>query len=150
MMQGSCPGPCTGGGQLAILVPLPKRASLASGPYLLWGSSQREEGEAVFPILSGGQQAGKRMGTGEAHVLSWLQGGKWLTDLTGSPLLCPTLVWTQMIESGCFNDINKDEFDENTVLNLEEKMHYQVPKKKRGFFYRLLRRGVRVTSILLL
>ncbi|XP_072593781.1 G protein-coupled receptor kinase 4 isoform X2 [Vulpes vulpes] len=55
---------------------------------------------------------------------------------------CVSIPWqNEMIESGCFNDINKDEFDENTVLNQEEKMHYQVPKKKRGFFYRLLRRG---------
>uniref|UniRef100_A0A8C0KG12 G protein-coupled receptor kinase n=1 Tax=Canis lupus dingo TaxID=286419 RepID=A0A8C0KG12_CANLU len=60
---------------------------------------------------------------------------------------CVSIPWqNEMIESGCFNDINKDEFDENTVLNLEEKMHYQVPKKKRGFFYRLLRRGGCISS----
>nr|XP_025855007.1 G protein-coupled receptor kinase 4 isoform X2 [Vulpes vulpes] len=60
---------------------------------------------------------------------------------------CVSIPWqNEMIESGCFNDINKDEFDENTVLNQEEKMHYQVPKKKRGFFYRLLRRGGCISS----
>lgn len=54
-----------------------------------------------------------------------------------------------MIESGCFKDINEEEPEEHTVLNIEEKTYHPVPKPKRGFFYRLFRRGVRVTSILL-
>uniref|UniRef100_A0A452QV43 G protein-coupled receptor kinase n=1 Tax=Ursus americanus TaxID=9643 RepID=A0A452QV43_URSAM len=63
---------------------------------------------------------------------------------------CVSIPWqNEMIESGCFKDINEDEPEENMVLNVEEKMHHPVPKPKRGFFYRLFRRGVRVTSILL-
>uniref|UniRef100_A0A452TQN9 G protein-coupled receptor kinase n=1 Tax=Ursus maritimus TaxID=29073 RepID=A0A452TQN9_URSMA len=63
---------------------------------------------------------------------------------------CVSIPWqNEMIESGCFKDINEDEPEENMVLNVEEKMYHPVPKPKRGFFYRLFRRGVRVTSILL-
>ncbi|XP_045626822.1 G protein-coupled receptor kinase 4-like [Ursus americanus] len=55
---------------------------------------------------------------------------------------CVSIPWqNEMIESGCFKDINEDEPEENMVLNVEEKMHHPVPKPKRGFFYRLFRRG---------
>uniref|UniRef100_A0A452TPB3 G protein-coupled receptor kinase n=1 Tax=Ursus maritimus TaxID=29073 RepID=A0A452TPB3_URSMA len=55
---------------------------------------------------------------------------------------CVSIPWqNEMIESGCFKDINEDEPEENMVLNVEEKMYHPVPKPKRGFFYRLFRRG---------
>ncbi|XP_011219742.1 G protein-coupled receptor kinase 4 isoform X1 [Ailuropoda melanoleuca] len=55
---------------------------------------------------------------------------------------CVSIPWqNEMIESGCFKDINEDEPEENMVLNVEEKMYHSVPKPKRGFFCRLFRRG---------
>ncbi|XP_032251495.1 G protein-coupled receptor kinase 4 isoform X6 [Phoca vitulina] len=57
---------------------------------------------------------------------------------------CVSIPWqNEMIESGCFKDINEEEPEEHTVLNIEEKTYHPVPKPKRGFFYRLFRRGVR-------
>ncbi|XP_030891270.1 G protein-coupled receptor kinase 4 isoform X2 [Leptonychotes weddellii] len=55
---------------------------------------------------------------------------------------CVSIPWqNEMIESGCFKDINEEEPEEHTVLNIEEKTYHPVPKPKRGFFYRLFRRG---------
>lgn len=68
-------------------------------------------------------------------------------------LLCPALLWLQMIESECFKDINEIENDPvlEPVLEPDEKMDQQVPRpQKRGFFYRLFSRGVRVTVAVLL
>ncbi|XP_047703168.1 G protein-coupled receptor kinase 4 isoform X4 [Prionailurus viverrinus] len=45
----------------------------------------------------------------------------------------------EMIESGCFKDIN--ESDTGEYVDLQETLCHPVPKPKRGFFYRLLRRG---------
>lgn len=58
-----------------------------------------------------------------------------------------------MIESECFKDINEIENDPvlEPVLEPDEKMDQQVPRpQKRGFFYRLFSRGVRVTVAVLL
>ncbi|XP_034861312.1 G protein-coupled receptor kinase 4 isoform X8 [Mirounga leonina] len=55
---------------------------------------------------------------------------------------CVSIPWqNEMIESGCFKDINEEEPEEHMVLNIEEKTYHPVPKPKRGFFYRLFRRG---------
>ncbi|XP_027454775.2 G protein-coupled receptor kinase 4 isoform X1 [Zalophus californianus] len=52
---------------------------------------------------------------------------------------CVSIPWqNEMIESGCFKDINEEEPEEDMVLNIEEKTY---PRPKRGFFYRLFRRG---------
>ncbi|VFV41720.1 g protein-coupled receptor kinase [Lynx pardinus] len=48
----------------------------------------------------------------------------------------------EMIESGCFKDINESDTGEYVALDLQETLCHPVPKPKRGFFYRLLRRGV--------
>uniref|UniRef100_A0A667GDP1 G protein-coupled receptor kinase n=1 Tax=Lynx canadensis TaxID=61383 RepID=A0A667GDP1_LYNCA len=47
----------------------------------------------------------------------------------------------EMIESGCFKDINESDTGEYVALDLQETLCHPVPKPKRGFFYRLLRRG---------
>lgn len=123
-------------------VPLSKRAWPVPSPYLLWGVHSQGGKRGCIPYPS--------MGTGVAPCAE-LGVGQEMADRPRdvSPLFCPALVWTQMIESGCFKDINEDEPEENMVLNVEEKMYHSVPKPKRGFFCRLFRRGVRVTSILL-
>ncbi|XP_053433946.1 G protein-coupled receptor kinase 4 isoform X6 [Nycticebus coucang] len=55
---------------------------------------------------------------------------------------CVSIPWqNEMIESGCFKDISESGSDENLQSDLEEKQLVQVPKPKRGFFYRLFRRG---------
>nr|XP_054109521.1 G protein-coupled receptor kinase 4 isoform X6 [Callithrix jacchus] len=46
-----------------------------------------------------------------------------------------------MIESGCFKDINKSESEEALPLDLKDDMHSPVSRPKRGFFCRLFRRG---------
>ncbi|XP_045849381.1 G protein-coupled receptor kinase 4 isoform X2 [Meles meles] len=57
---------------------------------------------------------------------------------------CVSIPWqNEMIESGCFKDINDVEPEENMVFNVKEKRRYPVSKTKRSFFYRLLRRGIR-------
>lgn len=54
-----------------------------------------------------------------------------------------------MIESECFKDIN--EIENEPVLEPDEKTDQHVPRpQKRGFFYRLFSRGVRVTVAVLL
>ncbi|XP_062069591.1 G protein-coupled receptor kinase 4 isoform X6 [Lepus europaeus] len=53
---------------------------------------------------------------------------------------CVPIPWqNEMIESGCFKDINESESEENLVV--EEKRRTSVHKPKRSFFYRLFRRG---------
>ncbi|XP_078223814.1 G protein-coupled receptor kinase 4 isoform X4 [Callithrix jacchus] len=47
----------------------------------------------------------------------------------------------EMIESGCFKDINKSESEEALPLDLKDDMHSPVSRPKRGFFCRLFRRG---------
>ena len=64
--------------------------------------------------------------------------------------LCPALLWVQMIESECFKDINESENEPVVVLEPDEKTDQQVPRQKRGFFYRLFSRGVRVAVAVLL
>uniref|UniRef100_A0A2K6GWT1 G protein-coupled receptor kinase n=1 Tax=Propithecus coquereli TaxID=379532 RepID=A0A2K6GWT1_PROCO len=60
---------------------------------------------------------------------------------------CVPIPWqNEMIESGCFKDINESENEENLLLDLEEKIRPSVPKPKRGFFYRLFRIGGCLTS----
>ncbi|GAB5570997.1 G protein-coupled receptor kinase 4 isoform X10 [Prionailurus iriomotensis] len=51
----------------------------------------------------------------------------------------------EMIESGCFKDIN--ESDTGEYVDLQETLCHPVPKPKRGFFYRLLRRGGCINSV---
>ncbi|XP_040822042.1 G protein-coupled receptor kinase 4 [Ochotona curzoniae] len=53
---------------------------------------------------------------------------------------CAPIPWqNEMIESGCFKDINESESEER--LDAEEKAQAPVHKPKRSFFYRLFRRG---------
>ncbi|XP_065770636.1 G protein-coupled receptor kinase 4 isoform X9 [Muntiacus reevesi] len=63
---------------------------------------------------------------------------------------CVSIPWqNEMIESECFKDIN--EIENEPVLEPDEKTDQQVPRpQKRGFFYRLFSRGVRVTVAVLL
>ncbi|KAI5261776.1 G Protein-Coupled Receptor Kinase 4 [Manis pentadactyla] len=61
---------------------------------------------------------------------------KRLEARTPDPPFCP-----DMIGSECFRDISESENDENVALVLEKKTCQPVPSPKRGFFYRLLRRG---------
>ena len=71
-----------------------------------------------------------------------------LTGHVGSPpLLCPALLWMQMIESECFKDINERG---NVALDPEEKTYQPAPKQKRGFFHRLFTRGVRVKHVVII
>ncbi|XP_039087986.1 G protein-coupled receptor kinase 4 isoform X2 [Hyaena hyaena] len=61
---------------------------------------------------------------------------------------CVSIPWqNEMIESGCFKDINESDTEEYVALGLGEKLHRPVPKPKRGFFYRLLRRGGCVSGV---
>lgn len=103
---------------------------------------------AMWPSPGGGQEA-RVVGTGDGSRVAaecWAEG--W--GGRGPPsLLCPALLWVQMIESECFKDINESEnepaVDEPVVvLAPDEKMSQQVPRQKRGFFHRLFSRGVRV------
>ncbi|XP_008053967.2 G protein-coupled receptor kinase 4 [Carlito syrichta] len=53
---------------------------------------------------------------------------------------CVSIPWqNEMIESGCFKDINENE--ENVPLDQKEKIRGSVTRPKRGFFCRLFRRG---------
>lgn len=55
---------------------------------------------------------------------------------------CVSIPWqNEMIESGCFKDINESVSEESVALDLEDKTWQPVRKPKRGFFYRLLGRG---------
>ncbi|XP_045330706.1 G protein-coupled receptor kinase 4 isoform X6 [Leopardus geoffroyi] len=53
----------------------------------------------------------------------------------------------EMIESGCFKDINESDTGEYVALDLQETLCHPVPKPKRGFFYRLLRRGGCISGV---
>ncbi|XP_042526953.1 G protein-coupled receptor kinase 4 isoform X3 [Dipodomys spectabilis] len=52
------------------------------------------------------------------------------------PPFCP-----DMIESGCFQDINERQSDENLASDHKEKISSPLSKSKRRFFYELFRRG---------
>ncbi|XP_019513523.1 PREDICTED: G protein-coupled receptor kinase 4 isoform X7 [Hipposideros armiger] len=55
---------------------------------------------------------------------------------------CVSIPWqNEMIESGCFNDINESVSEESVALDLEDKTWQPVRKPKRGCFCRLLGRG---------
>ncbi|XP_010846279.1 PREDICTED: G protein-coupled receptor kinase 4 isoform X2 [Bison bison bison] len=55
---------------------------------------------------------------------------------------CVSIPWqNEMIESECFKDINESENEPVVVLEPDEKTDQQVPRQKRGFFYRLFSRG---------
>ncbi|XP_023363480.1 G protein-coupled receptor kinase 4 isoform X2 [Otolemur garnettii] len=55
---------------------------------------------------------------------------------------CVSIPWqNEMIESGCFKDINESENDDTFRSDIEEKQLVRVSKPKKGFFYRLFRRG---------
>ncbi|XP_074176612.1 G protein-coupled receptor kinase 4 isoform X8 [Rhinolophus sinicus] len=55
---------------------------------------------------------------------------------------CVSIPWqNEMIESGCFKDINESVNEESVALDLEDTTWQPVRKPKRGFFYRLLGRG---------
>ncbi|XP_045022193.1 G protein-coupled receptor kinase 4 isoform X8 [Bubalus bubalis] len=55
---------------------------------------------------------------------------------------CVSIPWqNEMIESECFKDINESENEPVVVLEPNEKTDQQVPRQKRGFFYRLFSRG---------
>ncbi|XP_011914581.1 PREDICTED: G protein-coupled receptor kinase 4 isoform X5 [Cercocebus atys] len=58
------------------------------------------------------------------------------------PPFCP-----DMIESGCFKDINKSEREKALPLNLDKNIHTPVSRPNRGFFYRLFRRGGCLTMV---
>ncbi|XP_040345012.1 G protein-coupled receptor kinase 4 isoform X6 [Herpailurus yagouaroundi] len=53
----------------------------------------------------------------------------------------------EVIESGCFKDINESDTGEHEALDLQETLSHPVPKPKRGFFYRLLRRGGCISGV---
>ncbi|KAL0596687.1 G protein-coupled receptor kinase 4 [Plecturocebus cupreus] len=57
---------------------------------------------------------------------------------TLEPPFCP-----DMIESGCFKDINRSESEEAWPLDLKENIHTPASRPKRGFFCRLFRREVK-------
>ncbi|XP_008576197.1 PREDICTED: G protein-coupled receptor kinase 4 [Galeopterus variegatus] len=60
---------------------------------------------------------------------------------------CVSIPWqNEMIESGCFKDINESENEGNLPLNTEEKIQHPVSKPKGGCFYRLFRRGGCLTT----
>ncbi|XP_032109891.1 G protein-coupled receptor kinase 4 isoform X6 [Sapajus apella] len=61
---------------------------------------------------------------------------------------CVSIPWqNEMIESGCFRDINKSESEEALSLDLKEDTHTPVSRPKRGFFCRLFRRGGCLTVV---
>lgn len=132
-------------------VSLWKRAWLAPGAHgtgLLWGCcTQRGDEAAGAPTLRGSQGAGERREWGCPRSAGHgRRVGRGRLTSRRPLLLCP--LWMQMIESGCFKDINESDTEEYVALGLGEKLHRPVPKPKRGFFYRLLRRGVRAKSTL--
>ncbi|ELK32967.1 hypothetical protein MDA_GLEAN10010363 [Myotis davidii] len=73
--------------------------------------------------------------------------GGWLTR--GCPLLCPALLRMQMIESECFKDINESENEETRDLHQGDKtcQPKPAPKRRRGFFHRLLSSWVRAQAL---
>lgn len=55
---------------------------------------------------------------------------------------CVSIPWqNEMIESGCFKDINESVSEGSVALDLEDTTWQPGRKPKRGFFYRLLGRG---------
>lgn len=55
---------------------------------------------------------------------------------------CVTIPWqNEMIESGCFKDLNESENEENLSTHKKEKMCPSILIPKRNFFRRLFRRG---------
>ncbi|XP_006153003.1 G protein-coupled receptor kinase 4 isoform X1 [Tupaia chinensis] len=55
---------------------------------------------------------------------------------------CVSIPWqNEMIESGCFEDINESENEKKLSLGTEEKTCHLASRPKRGFFYRFFRRG---------
>ncbi|XP_038177310.1 G protein-coupled receptor kinase 4 isoform X2 [Arvicola amphibius] len=57
---------------------------------------------------------------------------------------CVTIPWqNEMIESGCFKDINENEDEEDLPSHKKEKMCPSILRPKRNFFRRLFRRGVK-------
>uniref|UniRef100_A0A0D9RTE9 G protein-coupled receptor kinase n=1 Tax=Chlorocebus sabaeus TaxID=60711 RepID=A0A0D9RTE9_CHLSB len=61
---------------------------------------------------------------------------------------CVSIPWqNEMIESGCFKDINKSEREKALPLNLDKSIHTPVSRPNRGFFYRLFRRGGCLTMV---
>ncbi|XP_012879338.1 PREDICTED: G protein-coupled receptor kinase 4 [Dipodomys ordii] len=55
---------------------------------------------------------------------------------------CVSIPWqNEMIESGCFQDINERQSDENLASDHKEKISSPLSKSKRRFFYELFRRG---------
>ena len=67
------------------------------------------------------------MGTGDGSRVAakrWAGGRGGRGPLS---LLCPALLWVQMIESECFKDINEGENEPVVVLEPNEKTDQQVP-----------------------
>nr|XP_055101540.1 G protein-coupled receptor kinase 4 isoform X6 [Symphalangus syndactylus] len=61
---------------------------------------------------------------------------------------CVSIPWqNEMIESGCFKDINKSESEEALPLDLDKNKHVPVSRPNRGFFCRLFRRGGCLTMV---
>ncbi|XP_050648246.1 G protein-coupled receptor kinase 4 isoform X3 [Macaca thibetana thibetana] len=61
---------------------------------------------------------------------------------------CVSIPWqNEMIESGCFKDINKSEREKALPLNLDKNIHTPVSRPNKGFFYRLFRRGGCLTMV---
>ncbi|XP_009212982.1 G protein-coupled receptor kinase 4 isoform X6 [Papio anubis] len=61
---------------------------------------------------------------------------------------CVSIPWqNEMIESGCFKDINKSEREKALPLDLDKNIHTPVSRPNRGFFYRLFRRGGCLTMV---
>ncbi|XP_058286279.1 G protein-coupled receptor kinase 4 isoform X3 [Hylobates moloch] len=61
---------------------------------------------------------------------------------------CVSIPWqNEMIESGCFKDINKSESEEALPLDLDKNKHIPVSRPNRGFFCRLFRRGGCLTMV---
>ncbi|XP_048219968.1 G protein-coupled receptor kinase 4 isoform X3 [Perognathus longimembris pacificus] len=55
---------------------------------------------------------------------------------------CVSIPWqNEMIESGCFQDINEKFSDENLASDYKEKIHSPCSKSKQRFFYELFRRA---------
>ncbi|XP_033069436.1 G protein-coupled receptor kinase 4 isoform X3 [Trachypithecus francoisi] len=61
---------------------------------------------------------------------------------------CVSIPWqNEMIESGCFKDINKSEREKALPLDLDENIHTPVSRPNRGCFHRLFRRGGCLTTV---
>lgn len=55
---------------------------------------------------------------------------------------CVSIPWqNETIDSDYFNDISEHENEANVALGLDKTTDHPVLRHKRGFFYRLLRRG---------